>query len=136
MPTGLTKDAGWEIGVSRTLPVPKPHVWDFLTSAAGAALWLGDGATIPSEKGEPIVTAAGGEGQLRSLRHLDRVRLRWRPAGWQHDTVVQLVVVGDDAKTSIRFHQERLANAKERERQRAHWSQVLDLVESELTASP
>jgi uncharacterized protein YndB with AHSA1/START domain len=131
-PKGLTKDAGWEIGVSRTFPVPLEHAWDFLTSPAGARLWLGDGATVPTEKGEPIVSAAGGEGELRSLRRKDRVRLRWKAPGWDHETVVQIAVRGDETKTSIRFHQEWLANAEEREQQRAHWSSVLDQVEKAL----
>jgi hypothetical protein len=47
MPVGLTKDAGWEIGVSRTLPVPLEAAWEFLTSPGGAALWLGAAAAPP-----------------------------------------------------------------------------------------
>jgi uncharacterized protein YndB with AHSA1/START domain len=132
MPKGLTKDAGWEIGVSRTLPVPVAAAWDFLTSDPGVRLWLGDGATLPTMKGEPIVTSSGGRGELRSLRGRDRVRLRWRPPGWHHDTTVQLAVVGDDTRTSVRFHQEHLADERERERQRAHWRAVLDSIEREL----
>jgi hypothetical protein len=27
-PKGLTKDAGWEIGVSRTFAVPLDHAWE------------------------------------------------------------------------------------------------------------
>jgi uncharacterized protein YndB with AHSA1/START domain len=131
-PTGLTKDAGWQIGVSRTLAVPVDAAWRFLTSTEGARVWLGDGATIPSVRGEPIVTADGSEGELRSLRDKDRVRILWRPAGRAMATVVQLVVVGDDTKTSIRFHQERLANERERAAQRAHWQSVLDRIAAEL----
>jgi uncharacterized protein YndB with AHSA1/START domain len=40
---GRTKDAGWQIGVSRTVDHPIEQVWDFLTSAAGTAVWLGHG---------------------------------------------------------------------------------------------
>lgn len=41
MPTGLTRDAGWEIGVSKTLPRPPAEVWDFIASPAGVALgWV------------------------------------------------------------------------------------------------
>jgi hypothetical protein len=32
------------------------------------------------------------------------------------------------AKTRITFHQERLADADERERQRAHWAAVMDRI--------
>lgn len=35
MPTGLTQDAGWEIGVSRTLPLPADALWDFVAGEEG-----------------------------------------------------------------------------------------------------
>ncbi|MEU0158601.1 hypothetical protein ABZ154_07070 [Streptomyces sp. NPDC006261] len=41
MPTGLTQDAGWEIGVSRTIQQPPQAVWEFITGPEGVALWLG-----------------------------------------------------------------------------------------------
>lgn len=131
-PAGLTKDAGWQIGVRRTLPVPVDAVWEFLTSPAGVRIWLGDGAVIPTERGDRVVTADGGEGELRSLRHKDRVRLRWRAPGWTHDTTVQIAVRGDERKTSITFHEEWLADETERAQQREHWQSVADAIEREL----
>ena len=44
MPTGLTRGAGWEIGVSRTLPFSPEELWRLVTSPEGLALWLGPGA--------------------------------------------------------------------------------------------
>lgn len=41
-PTGLTKDAGWQIGVTRTLPTDLDIAWDYLLSPAGLSLWLGE----------------------------------------------------------------------------------------------
>lgn len=32
-PTGLTKDAGWEVGVSRTLGTDPGTMWEYLLSA-------------------------------------------------------------------------------------------------------
>ena len=116
MPTGLTKDAGWQIGVSRTLPCTPEEAWDLLTSDEGRAVWQ-----APED---------GTAGEVRSLRPLDRMRVIWTPAGWDHDTTVQVVVRPAKTGTSIRFHQERMANADERERQRAHWSAVLDRLEA------
>ena len=39
---GQTKDVGFNIGVSRTLPYPIEVVWSFVTGPAGLALWLGE----------------------------------------------------------------------------------------------
>ncbi|MDT0380630.1 SRPBCC domain-containing protein [Streptomyces sp. DSM 42041] len=137
MPTGLTRDAGWQIGVSKTLPLPPEAVWDFLTCDEGLALWLGPGARLPRDKGAAYETPDGVRGELRSLRPADRVRLTWRPPGWAHDTTLQVAVSPAPgtagARTVLRFHQEHLADAAERERQRAHWRSVMDAVTDALT---
>ncbi|MFE7615543.1 SRPBCC domain-containing protein [Streptomyces sp. NPDC057496] len=127
MPTGLTKDAGWEIGVSRTLPLPPAAVWDFLTGREGARLWLGpvEGAGgLPTEKGEPYRTADGVAGELRGHRPGSRIRLT------HGSTTVQVTVSpapgAGGTKSVLRFHQEHLASAAEREERRAHWRRVMD----------
>ena len=56
---GLTKDAGWEIGVSKTLDHPIEQVWDFITSPEGTALWLGQGSELLQKKGGPYESADG-----------------------------------------------------------------------------
>lgn len=125
---GQTRDAGFQLGVSRTLPYPKDVVWDFLLSEEGLAIWLGSGVRLSGEKGESYRSADGTAGEVRSLRPGDRVRLTCRPAGWTHDTTVQVTVAAAAApgSTSVRFHQEWLADARERARQRAHWQEVID----------
>lgn len=132
MPTGLTADAGWQIGVSRTLDVPVEHVWQHLTSDEGVASWLGPGARLPEAPGGRIEAHDGSIGELRSRHHQDRLRLRWRPAGWDHDTVVQVTVVASGDRTSLRFHHDHLADAEERTRRRDHWRSVLDRLATEL----
>ena len=89
-------------------------------------VWLGAGAHLSRDAGSPYETADGTVGDVRSFRPLDRIRVTWQPPGWDHDSTVQVTVTGDRAKTTIHFHQERLASAQERERQRDHWRQVLD----------
>ncbi|MEU5369106.1 SRPBCC domain-containing protein [Streptomyces sp. NPDC005951] len=129
MPTGLTQDAGWEIGVSRTIRRPLAAVWDFVTGPEGAALWLGLDGPLPTAKGAPYRTADGIDGEIRSYRPGDRVRLT-------HGTsTVQVAVTpgSSEDRTVLRFHQERLASAEEREERRTHWKNVMDRIEAELT---
>ncbi|MFJ8865756.1 SRPBCC domain-containing protein [Streptomyces sp. NPDC102473] len=128
MPTGLTQDAGWEIGVSRTLPLPADALWAFVAGEEGVALWLGPGVTLPTEKGAVYRTADGVEGEIRSYRPGDRVRLT------HGSTTVQVAVVPgvQDGRSVLRFHQEHLASAEEREERRAHWKGVMDRVEAAL----
>ena len=88
-PTGLTKDAGWQVGVSRTLPIEVAAAWDYLLSPAGLAHWLGDGVPTPLEKGITYKTTDGTTGQIRSLHPRDRVRLTWRPPGRRQDAIAR-----------------------------------------------
>ncbi|AEN11753.1 MULTISPECIES: hypothetical protein [unclassified Streptomyces] len=128
MPTGLTQDAGWEIGVSRALPRPVEALWEFVTSDEGVALWLGPGVRLPTEKGAGYRTDDGVEGELRSYRPGDRVRLTHGP------TTVQVAVSPgrSDDRAVLRLHQEHLGGAGEREERRAHWRNVMDRIEAAL----
>jgi len=124
---GQTKDVGWNIGVSKTVPYPVERVWALLTSRDGVRLWLGD-VELGTGKGDRYETPDGTVGEVRSFREHDRVRLTWRPAGWDHDSTVQVAVRGQGDKTLLRFHQEWLASAAERDRQREHWRAVMATV--------
>ncbi|MFI5486738.1 SRPBCC domain-containing protein [Micromonospora echinaurantiaca] len=131
---GRTRDAGWQIGVSKTIDRPVEDVWAFVTSPEGIALWLGDGVTVLSERGAGYQTAAGVRGETRSFRELDRVRLTWQPADWTHDTTLQLAVTSaGEGRARLTVHQERLADATEREQQRSHWQGVVKAIVAALT---
>ncbi|MEV6208155.1 SRPBCC domain-containing protein [Kitasatospora sp. NPDC051914] len=125
-PTGLTADAGWEIGVSRTLPYPPEALWRLVTSPEGLALWLGEGTGPLGGRGAAYRTADGTAGEVRSHHPGSRLRLTWRPPGRAGDTTLQVTVSPAPRGAVLRFHQERLADAQERERQRAHWASVVD----------
>ena len=134
-PVGLTRDAGFEIGVSRTVDAPPDRVWRSLTEPAGVAIWLGAGVLIPDPdgaKGTPYRTADGTRGEFRSVHPVGRLRLTWQPPDADHETIVQLTVSSRAGRTVIRFHQERMTAPDERERQRAHWRAVMDAVVARL----
>lgn len=134
-PVGLTRDAGWQVGVSRTIAADVETVWALLTSPTGLAVWLGPGATLGDSPGSPYATHDGLRGELRSLRPLDRIRLTWQREDMDHDTTVQVAIApaGGD-RCVVRWHQERMHSAHERESQRVHWRGVMARVE-ELLAS-
>lgn len=125
-PTGLTADVDWQIGVSRTLRHSPEEVRALLTSPHGIATWLGAGATLAEQKAASYGTAEGTTGEVRSFRPLDRIRLTWRPPDWSHEATLQVAISRSATGTLVRFHQEHLADAEERERMRAHWRGVLE----------
>jgi uncharacterized protein YndB with AHSA1/START domain len=66
---GHTQDAGWEIGVSRTVPFSRKHVWDVVTSPAGLAIWLGEGAKLEPDKGTPYETTTARRARYAAIRN-------------------------------------------------------------------
>jgi uncharacterized protein YndB with AHSA1/START domain len=131
---GKTKGAGWQIGVSRTVPVDLDDVWSYLISTDGLAVWLGQDLNTPFKVGDEYRTADGTRGQIRSLRPHDRIRLTWQPPDRQDDATVQIAVTPAATGCTIRFHTERLYDSSEREHMRAHWRAIADAIEHDLTA--
>lgn len=84
--TGLTKGAGWEVGVSRTLPQSPAAVWEFISGPRGLELWLGAGARLTPERGTAYETDAGDTGEVRGYRPGDRIRVTYG------ETTVQVAV--------------------------------------------
>lgn len=133
--TGLTKDAGWQAGASRTLPVALDALWDLLVSPAGLALWLGPLAQLPRERGKTYQTADGVTGELRSIHAHDRLRLTWRPPGRPEPAVLQLSVRPAKNGTTLRLHAERLSDDEERAAVISRFHSVLDNVAAEAAGS-
>ncbi|GAA3008421.1 SRPBCC domain-containing protein [Actinokineospora diospyrosa] len=134
---GLTQDAGWQIGVSRTLPHPLAKVWDLISGTTGISLWLGPGAVLQPTRGSLYATRDGAVGDVRGYRDRDRIRVTCKPSGWDHFTTIQVTVSAKAPdKTLLRFHQEWLADSAERVRQRDHWQSVMDRVAGALDSTP
>jgi hypothetical protein len=125
--TGLTKDAGWELGVRQTVPGPVPVVWAFLLGE-GLPIWLGDIASLPTEKGAAYETRDGVKGTIRGYTEGYRVRLGWQPQDWPHDTTLQVTVKEAPGGTTIGFHHDRLADRDERKMMLGHWKSVAAVI--------
>jgi uncharacterized protein YndB with AHSA1/START domain len=130
---GETAAAGFEIGVRKTISVPKKTVWELLTGPRGMKLWLGDIPAMKLIKGQKYRTSEGTSGEIRVIEVMDHLRLTWQPANWPNPSTLQLRVIskGED-KTTIGFHHEKLSDAVVREQMRSHWKKVLEIVETHL----
>lgn len=134
---GETADAGYQVGVQRTLAVPAEELWALLTSPAGLAAWLGEVETFAADPGEHYETADGTAGEVRTVAEGERLRLTWQPPDREAATTLQ-VTLGESPsggeRTVLRVHHERLADATEREAMRDHWRAVLDRIEATIEA--
>ena len=123
--TGLTKDAGWELGVRTTVPAPVAEVWAYLLTD-GLAVWLGDIDVLPAEKGAEFATRDGVRGVIRSFTDRSKVRLSWHPDDWPHDSILQLTVKESITGTTIGIHHEQLADREERKLMLGHWKNIAE----------
>lgn len=129
---GKTKDAGWQIGVSRTIPVDLDTAWAYLTSPRGIDTWLGSGVDTPLSTGQSYETDGGTTGQVRSVRDRDRVRLTWQPVDRPDAATIQIALSQNKTGCAFRFHTERLYDSDEREYMRGHWQHVADEIAADL----
>ncbi|WP_312116508.1 SRPBCC family protein [Brevibacillus reuszeri] len=132
-PVGLTASVGYQIGVRRTIPVETKHVWDFFLSPEGLSIWLGDIQHLPMQKGQSFQTKDGRSGELRVVKPGGHVRMTWKKADWDKPSTLQVrFLTLSPEKTTISFHQEKLADADTREEMKEHWEQALAKIEAAL----
>jgi uncharacterized protein YndB with AHSA1/START domain len=127
---GQTRDAGWEVGVRKTVDAPLDVVWVFLLGK-GLNIWLGN-ARLSLEKGAKYQTDDDISGHIISVSEKSRIRMTWQPGEWDHDSTLHVTVKKTPIGTSIGFQQERLADRDERKIMLTHWKEVLDKLQDGL----
>ena len=123
---GQTKDVGFQIGARKTIDVSPQMAWDFLTSAEGFNLWLGELSGWQLEAGARYKTVEGTVGEFRVVNPGEHLRLTWQPSDWDNASTVQIRFIPNKEKTTISFHQEHLDGPEIREAMRQRWQQVLN----------
>ncbi|RCX13305.1 activator of Hsp90 ATPase-like protein [Fontibacillus phaseoli] len=124
---GQTKSVGFQIGVRRTFPVSREAAWTFLLSPEGLKLWLGDLPSLELEPGHQYITGEGNFGEMRVIKPLEQLRMTWQRKGWAQTSTLQIRLIPNpshEGKTTISFHQEKLADALAREEMKRHWEAV------------
>ncbi len=123
---GQTKSAGFQVGVRRTFPVSLDDAWRFLTSERGVDIWLGEPLSLRFVVGETFTTTDGTTGTIRVVNPRVNIRLTWQPPEWQQPSTIQVRTIANGEQTTISFHQEQLAGARERAHMQQHWQRVLE----------
>ena len=132
---GETADAGFQVGVQRTLDtlgrrgVGAPH----LAARALARRRRPDRASSPGERYEAPAAAE----RCAWPGPATRLRLTWQPKDWAAPATLQLTVhESRPGKTVLGAHLEKLPDAEAREEMRSHWRATLERIahETERTA--
>lgn len=123
---GETADTGFQVGVRRTLPLPRDEAWRLLVQHPDR--WLGEGA-VTFEKGARYELAGFGgsvRGEIRVVKPGDRVRLTWHPEPFEEPATLQVTLTAAKSGTTFGVHVEKLADAVAREAVREHFRAVLE----------
>lgn len=123
---GQTADAGFQVGVRRTVGLPVAEAWELVTTRP--ELWLGDRASVTFEPGERY-EAGGATGEIRVVKPAERVRMTWQPAGWEAPATLQVTFAQSASrKTAIGIHLEKLPDAQAREEMRERFREALERI--------
>lgn len=126
-PVGQTAAGGFQIGVRRTLPISTQEAWSLLISPEGVKLWIGEIDNLMLEPGKSFAAANGITGELRVVKPMEQLRMRWQRIGWKHPSTLQVrILPASQGKATISIHQENLEDMHAREIMKEHWEQVQD----------
>lgn len=136
-PVGVTKDAGVQIGVRKTMAVNKEAVWNFLLSPRGLSLWIGRVPEFRLQTGFAFASAEGVTGKLTVVQPLHKLRMTWKRPEWDQPSRLQLYVLSAaSGKTTVAIHQEMLEDVYIRDMMRQFWDGTLRQIQKELEAKP
>jgi len=108
---GLTKDAGWQFGVRRTIRAEVPVVWELLFSESIAKLWL------------PSV-----ETDFSTFKPQSHIRTKWQLTSWSNRATLQMRVIPNKNKTVLAFHFDRLLDPQQRHETKVYWTQKITTI--------
>ncbi|MDF2724109.1 MAG: Activator of Hsp90 ATPase 1 family protein [Paenibacillus sp.] len=132
-PVGVTKDAGVQIGVRKTIAVTKERAWNFLTSQAGVSLWIGDVQPIQWQVGYEFQSREGVSGKLTVVKPYQKLRLTWQRPSWDRPSRLQIYVLSNDSgSTTVAIHQEMLEDVYMREVMKRFWTQTIEQMKKQL----
>jgi uncharacterized protein YndB with AHSA1/START domain len=129
---GETADAGFQVGVQRSVAATTGEAWELITSRP--ELWLGEGASVAFDQGARYDVPPGGgdpgaSGEIRVVKPGDRLRMTWQPQDWPAPATLQVTLsTSESGKTAITVHMEKLPDADAREAMRERWRGALERI--------
>ena len=128
---GQTKDVGFQFGLRKTFPISTEAMWDFLFSENGLKIWLGILKT-KFELKKHYETEEGIVGFVRVFKPNSHIRINWGKKNWDNQSTVQIRVIGNQEKSTLSIHQEKLLNSKQRAEMKEYWNVIMDKITNEL----
>lgn len=135
-PVGLTKNAGWQIGLRRTLSVPAQVLWDFMLSQDGLEIWLGMGEPFKFIPGIKYKLFDGTTGEVRVIDKGSQWRISRKPANprYERPSTIQVRIIDKADQCTLAFHEEHLPDERSRKIRKTFYLNVMELIKDRLEA--
>jgi uncharacterized protein YndB with AHSA1/START domain len=133
-PVGLTKDAGWQVGLRRTIPISVEVIWRLITSTEGIQIWLGSGEPFELAKGVKYQLEDGTHGEVRVVSPLSHFRITRFPPdpAYLRASTIQIRVLQNKEKTNLVFHEEHLPSQEARRSRKEFYLGVMEQIQEML----
>ncbi|EJL67780.1 hypothetical protein [Chryseobacterium populi] len=108
---GLTKDAGWQFGIRKTVSTNLEKLWNVFFSDRGLGYW-----------------SEGVDLDFSTFKEYSHIRTKWRHSDFKEYANLQMRFIPskNKDKTTISFHVDKLKNESQRELAREYWSKVIE----------
>lgn len=117
---GQCADGTFQIGVSRTFPLPLAELWSIVISRKASLLFTR--LEVREGCGQQLI-----EYTISSYKDRSHLRMRWKPEGWKEAAIVQLRLTAKGAaKTTVTVHQEKLPSQELRGEMKRFWTKRLE----------
>jgi uncharacterized protein YndB with AHSA1/START domain len=100
------------------------HVWQVLSTNAGIAAFLGEGAVL-GNKGEHWRASDGTHGVWRSYHPMEQVRLSWHAGEDAPRSMVDLHLAADGERTRVSIRHDNIDPALDPQHLHARWTDAL-----------
>ncbi|KKO89223.1 hypothetical protein AAW12_24235 [Sphingobacterium sp. Ag1] len=108
---GLTKDAGWQFGIRKTVPTNIERLWEVFFSDRGLGYWT-----------------EGVDQNFSTFKEYSHIRTKWKHKNFEENAHLQIRFIPskNKDKTTISIHVDHLKNESQREVSKKYWSVVIE----------
>jgi hypothetical protein len=123
--TGQTMDAGFQVGINKTIPVPHKKLWALIFVENRLGLFQDNKLNLA--EGLTGVNSRGVSYKITTYRPYSHIRMQWRLPNWDEYSILQIRLnAKTDNNTTLSIHQEKLKNKNTREAMKLFWKKELE----------
>lgn len=124
---GKTKNAGWQVGIRKTIPLTSDQLWNFITGNQGMQIIIGDTISATNSYNQDRISEKEIQYKITTIVQNSHLRMQWRLPDWKEYSILQIRVYSTGQnKAVLAIHQEKLVNGNTRAVMKKYWQEKID----------